>query len=564
MTARFVFATFWFAGAVAAQRPDSITSRVDSLLAPWNKPGSPGCMIGASVNGATVYLGGAGIANLDHRVAIGPDTRFMVASVSKQFTAMAVLLLARDGRLSIDDDIRKYVPELPDYGERITLRHLLTHTSGIPAADLALLGWRGADRITNEDIVAGLTRYRIPQFAPGARFRYSNPGFILLTAVVERVTRMSLRAFTDSAIFVPLGMTHTRFDLPPPRYAVQRAVVEDRALGYRPFDADWLEVAISDRTYGHSNLYTTAADLLKWEQNFADARVGGPDLIGVMQAPTILTGSDTSFWGMGLTLGRHRGSRTIGHGGTHGGYQASVQRFPDHGFAVVALCNLTDVDAYKLAIGAANIFLEPVLPPRRATAATPAVPVPVPPTADQVAAVVGLYHESSSGELRRIFVRDGKLQAIASGRTPIGAGAVMTPLGPRRFSLFDGVDTMEFTPSASGRPRGLRESLPGRPLLVFQLEPASTPSSAERRAYAGLYESPDLKMIYRLVERDSSLVLELGRRPAVVLQPVFADAFVGDGMPVRLIRFLRNAQGAVTGFALTGGSVSNLRFDRIR
>lgn len=246
------------------------------------------------------------------------------------------------------------------------------------------------------------------------------------------------------------------------------------------------------------------------------------------------------------------------------GYQTWVLRFPDHAFVVAVLCNLTAVNAHAVAVGVADIFLERVLPPRAAIVATPLTPV-TPLTAEQIAALVGLYRDSSSGELRRVFARDGRLQVVAGGRTPSAEGNVMTALGADRFSVFDGSVTMEFTPPAPGRPRGFREAFPaGQRLLVFQRELEVTVSSAQRRAYAGLYDSPDLRITYRLFERDSSLVLEIPRRDGVRLQPAFADAFVGDGNPVQLIRFTRDAQRAVTGFALTGGGFSDLRFNRVR
>jgi hypothetical protein len=264
---------------------------------------------------------------------------------------------------------------------------------------------------------------------------------------------------------------------------------------------------------------------------------------------------------MGLMLRRHRGVRTIGHDGTAGGYQASVQRFPELGFVVVALCNLTDVDAYALATGVADIVLEGVLPPRAAVTTPP--PAALAALSKEEIALAGLYHEPSSGELRRIFVRDGKLHAIAGGVTPVGEGAVMAALGPNRYSLFDGAVTMQFTPSVPGRREVLREAVVDGRSWVYQLEPPAASASAPRGTYAGLYDSPDLLVTYRVIERGSGLVLMIRSGDEIVLQQVFEDAFAGAA-PAGLIRFTRNARKLVTGFTLTGGRVRNLQFNRVR
>jgi len=262
------------------------------------------------------------MANLELGVPITPASVFHVASVSKSFTAMSVLLLAQRGRLSLDDEARQYLTELPNYGNRLTLRHLLSHTGGL--RDVFLLQGLAAPRAgsgaPNDEFVDILARQRGLNFTPGTEFEYSNGAYLLLANIVKRVSEQSLRGFADTNIFKPLGMVDTHFHDDP------TMIVPNRASGYH-LDAGGLQVAIRGDPggiVGNAGLFTTARDLLLWEQNFADVRVGEPALVAAMQTPTVLTSGDTSLYGFGLEIGEYRGLRTIGHGGGDPGYRAYV------------------------------------------------------------------------------------------------------------------------------------------------------------------------------------------------------------------------------------------------
>lgn len=557
------------ASAVRAQagRPDSLAVRVDSIFAPYDKSHSPGCILGVSRNGALVYERGYGMANLEYGLAITPASIFHVASIAKQFTAASILLLAQRGQLSLDDDVRKYITELPDYGSRLTLRHLLTHTSGL--RDAFQLGDLAEPRDVDGDarfpFVKRLALQRALNAVPGTEFAYLNAGYALLAVIVERVSGQSLHAFADSNIFKPLGMTHTHF------HDNSTMIVPNRASGYYVDDAGGVHVAIDEwtvtynsknpgsRGVGNSNLFTTARDLLIWEQNFADVRVGDPALIAAMQAPTVLKGGDTSLYGFGLAVEPYRGLRAVGHGGGDPGYAAYVVRFPDHGLAIAVLCNVEDINTYALARRVADIYLAKVFPTpavSRTTAALPRVSL----SAEQLASKVGLYHDPLSDALRRIFVRDGKLMA---SRYAFGVGGTeLRPLSANRFLLTSGTLEFEFVAAVDGGGQDIHEFLPGRKRpVVFQRVNAFAPSSAELSAFAGEYVSPELETTYTLAARDSGLVIQIRGRAEIVLGPIFADAF--EGSRVGMVKFSRDANGVVTGFTVTSGGVRGLRFDRV-
>jgi len=263
---------------------ESVIARVDQLFAQWNRLDSPGCSLGVSQNGVLVYERGYGMANLELAFPITPAAVFHVASISKQFTAMSILLLAQRGQLSLDDDVGKYIPDWADHGSRLTIRHLLTHTSGV--RDPFLLHELVAPRddvFDNDALVKILAHQLALNFTPGTEFQYNNGGYALLASIVKRVSGQSLRTFADVNIFKPLGMRHTHVHDDP------AMIVPNRASGYYR-DAGSMNVALhpySNRIVGNTGLFTTVRDLLLWEQNFADVRVGDTALVAAMQTPAV-------------------------------------------------------------------------------------------------------------------------------------------------------------------------------------------------------------------------------------------------------------------------------------
>jgi CubicO group peptidase (beta-lactamase class C family) len=370
----FIAPTGFWKRAGTANAADPAAARVDTLFAEWDRPDSPGCSVGVSRDGLPVHERGYGMANLELGVPITPASVFHVASVSKQFTAMSILLLARQGKLSLDDEVRTHVPEWADRESRVTIRHLLTHTGGL--RDVFLLTELAAPRRDggnlNDALVSLLARQRGLNFAPGSEFQYSNSGYVVLANIVKRVSGQSLRAFAGANIFTPLGMAHTHVHDDP------KTIVPNRASGYHR-DAAGLQVAPhadQGRLVGTTGVFTTTQDVLRWQQNLADVRVGDPALLAAMQTSTVLTGGGTSPYGFGLEIGEHGALRTISHGGGDPGYAAYVIRYPDRGLAVAVLCNLDNIGfgIGELARRVAEVYLPDLAaaPPSRSATANPA------------------------------------------------------------------------------------------------------------------------------------------------------------------------------------------------
>jgi CubicO group peptidase (beta-lactamase class C family) len=529
-------------GILAAQDP--APTRIDAIFSRFAHDDTPGCILGVARNGRIVYEKGYGMADLERATPISPTSIFHVASISKQFTAMAILLLEQQGKLSIDDEVRKYVPELPDYGKRITLRHLLGHTSGIRDqwTLLRIAGWREDDLITEDDVMWAVTRQRALNFDPGAEYVYSNSGFTLLAVIVKRVSGQSLRAFADERIFKPLGMTHTHF------HDDHTMVVPNRTSAYQPrTGGGWrISIPVFD-TYGATSLFTTADDLLRWEQNFEEPRVGSPAVIARMQQEGTLNDGTKTGYALGLAVANRRGVREIGHGGADAGYRADVVRYPDQHLAIAALCNASNANPGVLTRQVADLYLAGALAPEASLARQAGV---ISLSAAQLAPSAGVYRRES-GDLVRVEVRDGKLW-LADG------GTELIPLSETRFRIRGTDDEAVFDTSATGR-RQLRLKRGTTPVQLFERTTPFSPTPTQLVAFAGTYRSDELDTDVRVAASDTALTIS-GRRPGtVVMRPVYTDAFRGA---VGVMEFSRDASGRVTGFVVNAGRVRHLRFVR--
>ncbi len=339
-------------GADAA--PADAKARVDTLFAAYDRSDSPGCVLGIFQDGGIAYARGYGMANLELGVANTPQTVFDIGSLGKQFTAFSVLLLARDGKLSLDDDVRKYLPELPDFGKKVTIRHLLHHTGGLRDY-IGLLGLEGhgeEDLTTSQEALDVLARQKAPIFAPGERYEYSNTGYFLLSWVVKRTSGQSLREFAQERIFGPLGMSHTQYNEDHTR------VIPNRATGYTPRKDGGFSIEMSDwEQNGDGGVLTSVEDLFLWDRNFADPRVGDRALIEEMEKTGVLNDGKAIDYAKGLRIASYRGLRTVGHTGSWAGYLALLYRFPEAKFTVACLCNRTGVNRVRSMRQIADIYL---------------------------------------------------------------------------------------------------------------------------------------------------------------------------------------------------------------
>ncbi len=442
-------------GTGAANGPgtdDKKQAGVDEVFEDLTKAGSPGCALGVYREGKIIYSKGYGLANVEQNVPITPRSVFDIGSTSKQFSAASILLLEKQGKLSINDDIRKYIPELPDYGQRITILHLLNHTSGLRdyLTLMALAGVNFDSVTTDEDALQAIVRQKALNFAPGSDWLYSNTGFFLLAVIVKRASGKTLREFSAENIFAPLEMTHTQYR------DDHTSLIENRAIAYEPKEKGGgyaLNVSYFEQT-GDGAVHTSVEDLLKWDENFYSGQIGGKDFLAELQEQGKLNSGKVLDYAKGLRIADYRGLRTVSHGGSWGGYRAELLRFPEQHFSAACLCNLGTANPSGRAHQVADVFLGSLMKPKAEKVKTEEKQekgkTAMVLTAEQLQEYSGDYWSDELGVAYRLRIVDGKLKITAmldaadSPRTGNIPGKAFEPTTTNDFEIEGTSMTMHF------------------------------------------------------------------------------------------------------------------------
>ncbi len=541
---------------------DETAKKVDAFLSQWDKNDMPGCAVGVVKDGKLVYKRGFGMANLDHDIPNTPLTRFNLASASKPFTAASIALLAQQGKLSLDDDIRKFVPELPKYDETITIRHLLHHTSGIREFQaLVFFGGLGNDDAHSPKAILNmLARQKNINFKPGAKYQYSNSNYQLLGTIVERVSGKSLRAFAEENIFKPLGMKNTMF------FDNRNEVVKNRAHGYMvgPDKSISARASLFDQV-GGGGVLTTVEDLSLWDQNFHEPKIGNKELISMMTTPGTLNSGEKIDYGFGLFHNEYRALPVIKHSGNMQGYRAQMVSFPEQKFTAIALCNNFAIAPPVIVENLADIYLEGQLKPkvpspkRVAEPLTAAVALPE----KEALRYPGFYASKESGAVFRLNLEDGKL--ITSGLLQYKAPLV--PIAENRFGMVADNNKFELIPvlSASGAVSEIKLTRNGGKPDVFVPVKPPLDSPQQLSEYAGTYYSDEFDADYKLTLEGKNLVLQISENLKPTLTAAYADVFTAAGGQVNL-SFTRDDKGKIAGFVFDsaggGREVKGITFKR--
>ena len=546
-----------FAQYITGARDDK-TARVDSVFRTFDRTDSPGCALGVYQDGAIRYARGYGMASLEHSVPLSPRSVLDVGSISKQFTAMSMLILEKEGKLSLDDPIRKYFPEMPAYADHITWRRALSQTSGL--RDLWTM-WGQTGRTFAGDTVDALNvifHSAEPNYTPGDRYLYTNTGWILAAQAVYRLTGKTLAQFADERIFKPLGMRDTRFL--SDRYAIIPNLSESygpRSGGFRIVRSEY-DGAIQ----GPGGIHTTVEDFGRWLNNYDAATVGGSDIIQTMTTPTKLNNGSpaTSGPGMayaiGLTVGTLRGLRVVAHGGSWGGFRGHFLRFPDQKFAVATFCNLTTSGPDSLAAKVAAIYLGDRMQPD-ATAAWTVALAGEPRVATSAATLgnlAGVWRNIERGEVRRTRVKGDTL--VSAGDPP----TAYVPLGGSRFRSDRTEIRFEGGTANGGAPARMVVRTP-TDTMTFVRADTVVLDTAKLAEYAGDYRSDEAEVTQTWKLEKGQLVMYAGYRRLGVLEPTYKDGFTRGGS---VIDVARDAKGRITGYVVESGRVRHLRFTRLR
>lgn len=538
------------AQAQSAPEPSSPAAAVRALLAPWDRPGMPGAAVSITLDGQVVQHEEAGAADLEQGTPITPASVFQIASVSKQFTAFAILLLEQDGKLSIDAPLSDYLPEAARWPP-MTLRQLLNHTAGVrdfgtlmPAA-----GWRDEDLLTDDQVLRMVLRQRGGNFAPGAAYQYNNTDYALLGEVVRRVSGKTLRAFCDERIFRPLGMRDTRFadDLGDR--------VPHRVPSWQSSGSGYVRAVLSATTTGSTGLLTTAADLSRWALNFETHTVGNAALFARMQEQGRLADGTINFYALGQERHAWRGLDTWSHGGRDAGYRSFLLRIPGERFSVAVVANANDVDTSEIAYGIAERYLSrrPAYraPPRDGSR----------PDRRRLASYAGDY-ELFPGYFFRIGT-DGRRLLLST--LDDAKPEALPALSARRFLLSGKFNqVLEFPDEGAGPPARLHfvigqyGRIDAQRVKLADFDPAGVRADE----FAGRYHSDELDTDYVLTGEDGQLHLHHPRWPTATLRPYQRDLFRSSAWFLQKIAFQRDGSGRVTGFLLSGPVAENIVFER--
>lgn len=554
LTVAMVAAVALWVAPAGAQQPLSPEARqkIDAVFAAYDKTNSPGCALAIYRDGEILYERGYGMADLDHGVAITPQTVFDIGSTSKQFTAFSILLLERQGKLSLDDDVRKFLPELPQYERPITVRHLMQHTSGLRDY-LTLWGLAGVKTeswTTQKDAVQLVFRQKRANFGAGDEWLYSNTGYLLLAEIVERACSSKLPDFAHDQIFGPLGMRHTFY------LNDHTLIIPHRATGYSPRPGGGFKTEMSNyEQVGDGSVQTTVEDLLLWDRNFYAPKVGDNALLEQEQTVGKLNNGRSLDYAAGLTVGEYRGLRTVRHGGAWAGYRAELLRFPTEKTSVACLCNLATTNPSRLANQVADVVLEKSLKPVAESSQSRKPTTAVTWSEKELSALAGLYRNASDArDYRRLSVRNGRLVMTPGNQelTPIAADRLeFTRTGAQLQvqSAKDGTVEITVVPSQSDSS--------AKPARFRQLPP---PPKLDLLEYAGQYYSEELDTTYIFDAKGGQLTFHLKGQADEAADPVARDIFMQSGGLV--IEFQRT-NGVPSSARVSAGRVRDLEFNKV-
>jgi len=501
---------------------------------------APGCAAAVSLNGQTVFEKAFGLAEMEHNIPNTPQTIFESGSVAKQFTAAAIVLLQQDGKLGLDDPVRKYIPELPEYGAPLTIRHMLNHTAGLRdwGSVMALTGAGRGDRVITQDIALDvLTHQKALNFKPGAEYSYSNSGYNLAAIIVERVSKQKFAAFLQERLFKPLGMTNSSIRDDYTRLVPERAQAYSREGDAAPWRLNMPFMNV----YGNGGMLTTVGDWIKWNA-MLDARSLGAPLVDALETRGVLNDGRKIVYALGLEVSTYKGLKDVSHGGATAGYQTFLARYPDQKVSVAVMCNGTSPSAGELAAQITDEIFGPFpATPQPAIAQLPE---------EQLKKYVGIWRNEKTHMPARFVLDKGVLRF---GNTPVRPGADGT------FALGNGKLTFSF--DKDGAPLSVEATGPDGEVSRFFAEKDWTPTAAELASFSGDWYSEEAEATVSFaVEGDKAFIKQ---RPTtkLALRPLYKDHFITQGY---VLWVTRDASGKIDKLHVGVPRMRDMPFGKVR
>lgn len=531
----------------------------DQLLSAYDHYDSPGAVVSVFRDGVTLFSKAYGMANLTYGIPFEVDTRSNIGSTSKQFTAFAVMLLVERGELSLDDDVRKHIPELPDLGETVTVRHLLTHTSGYREfLNLLLMTGRRLDHgdfIDRSEIIEIVKRQPALQNSPGAEFNYNNSAFGLAAVIVERTSGMEFHEFMAENVFGPLGMTRTMVR-PTPEH-----IVEGKAEGYTPGGGSFLEIGDLGGAVGAGGIYSTVGDLQKWIENYADPKVGNREIVEQMMTSFVLTDGKPTGYGLGLFLDEQRGLKRVHHGGADVAHRSQLAYYPEINAGITTQSNHAGFDG-SIAFRLAEAFFGADMEPETDDEAIASEAAFDPETYDPESfdELVGRYALDNAPSFILTFFREGDTlftQATGQPRVEI------VPTSDLTFDLTVVEASIVFHRNDEGDVDSLTLNQGGeqRATRLEGEEEKWEPSAEQLADFTGRFYSHEIETFYTVALEEKKLILRQRRLDDVTLNPGEVDNFSGGPFQ---ISFERDRNNQVIGFYVANTRTRGVRFERVR
>ncbi|HTN07745.1 serine hydrolase domain-containing protein [Agriterribacter sp.] len=550
----FAFACLPINNATAQSIPDSVTQKIDKLFSQWNNPNTPGFAIGVVRNDSLIYAKGYGMANLEYGVPISSETIFHMASVSKQFTAYSIVLLAGQGKLRLDDDIHQYLPWFPDLKEKITIRELLNHTSGIRDQWqlLAIAGTRLDDVITQDHIVKILGKQQALNFKPGEQYSYSNSGFTMLAEIVKAATGQSLRSFTDSAIFKPLGMKDTHF------HDDYTEIVKNRAYSYqRKNGFTFSNSVLSYSTAGATSLFTNINDLSKWVMNFYTPVAGTQaDINQLVQQGKLNNGAELNY-ALGIVSDTYKGFKQYSHSGGDAGFRTWLTVFPELKMGFMVFSNLADVNTYEKTYQLADLFIKDT----STTVAAADIKI------DSSRAIIkdeGRAKNftgdfiSEDGAQFSFVLRNHKLYWERYGNSDL-----LYPGLKDSFTVAKSPEIKFVFSATNGKSVRVNQYWPDNKRLLVKYTTDSIQANKQLQLYTGVYYCPELDCKYTIIVKDHELVLTGNKYSDSKLKLAGKDHLFTEYWWMRHLKMISDNNMKIIGFEVNDGRIMHLRFNKI-
>lgn len=545
-----------FSQDISAQLSKEEIQKIDSLFISWNQPNHPGGSVGIMKEGKVIYSRAYGLASLEYLVPNTPDTRFNIASVSKQFTCMGIVFLHIRGELSLDDDVRKYLPELPVFKDTITIRHLIHHTSGMRSlhALLGLAGWRGDDYRTNEDLFRFMKNQKDLNFKPGEEHLYCNTGYMLMADIIEKITEKKFAEWMHDNVFEPLGMINTYVE---DQY---NRVVPVNATSYHGSVSRGFSRAVEYWGYvGSGNMHSTTNDLLVWLTNFYHPQTGWEEAFQLMQTQGILNNGDTLDYAFGININKYKGDRRISHGGSIGGYGSLIQAFPDHELNIAILTNFSSSNIGSKLNRISDILLKLDADDEPGLITADSISSKFL-SNEELAKFCGHYWNEKSRYSRKIYLKDDTLRYFR----PESSESKLLPVGENKFQMLN----VAFMIKVSF------EILPNKQKVMMVQVNDDDPICSESydppeitsellSSYTGRYYSPELDTHYSLyVQGDSLLMGNQSRHGDFEIRIIREDDLEGKLGAFSGIKVKRDKKKRILGLLVSNGRVRNLWFEK--